>query len=446
MFKKIKDFLSSFFKKTGKAFSAFGIKIKNGFIKAGGGIKKAFISLGRAIKTAWSKSVVYIKEKVGIKRFILLVSVFVLCIAISVGIILHSVYSSETADKDGGEIIELSINYDGNLINIYSDKLNLFPYGNLAFSSDGANKKSMELKDGYLEMSEAFDLGREFTFQTWVKIKDTGIVNPIILGRASSGGDLHNGPVTIKFYNEYKTILCDMTFIDAKGEYVSHSFLADNFIDTETLVNIWHHVAVTFGEEGYTLYFDSKPVKTVPLPENLVNFKAIASNKNPFFIGIGENGNMKAQIDETRFFSYSLSSDKIKEEYEKAHPARVHQVALKNDSNSATVNGEVNALDGKVLKDKTSNTYLVPLKSTIECIGGSFSTDEAEPERYNLSYKNKNISVWLMDTNAISGESHIKLDFYPQIFDEVVYVPVEMFSKVFNLDVNTNEENIVINY
>ena len=418
-------------------------KFKNFLAVFGGKAKKIFSKLGSDIKKASLKAWSYIK-KLDLKILITLGAMLIIIIVLIIMLALHKSPAAETSGENS--VIEFSTNYEGNLINVYSDEINLFPYGSLAFSNDGASKRSIELKDGYLEMSKPFGFGREFTFQTWIKVKDTSAVNPIIFGKASSDGDIHNGPLTVKFFNDYHTILCDMTFIDAKGEYISQSFATDNFIDTEALINIWHHVAVTFDKNGYTLYFDSKSVNNVPLPEGLTDFKEIADNGNPFFMGIGENGNIKALIDETRIYSYALSVEEIKAEYEQAHPVKTHRIVMKYDSDSATVNGEAKPLDGKVLKDKQDNSCLVPLKSVTEYIGGTFTADEKEKDKFDISYKNKNISLWLMDTNAVTDGNHTKLDFYPQEFDKIVYVPVIMFSKLFNLDVSFSDESIIIDF
>ena len=101
-------------------------------------LKEKTVNLSKKVREAFAKFFKYIKS-LDLKILITLGVMLILILGLLVTVIIYAVKSTPASKEV--EQLEFSANYEGNLINIYSDEYTLFPYGNLAYSNDGANRK-----------------------------------------------------------------------------------------------------------------------------------------------------------------------------------------------------------------------------------------------------------------------------------------------------------------
>lgn len=336
-----------------------------------------------------------------------------------------------------------SLSYDNELINDANTEYNPITYGDLAFTRNGMVNDALEFRNGHIELtgSENINLKDSFTFSTWIKVTDTTSIDPIIFCRESTVGDKVSGPLNIHFSDEYTFLRTDITFIDAKENYVSHSFPSEKLWSPETVTSMWHYLTVVFDKDQLSYYVDGALSSSEQLPASLVGYKTIANNSKIFSIGAGKFDDMYAILDETQFYSSALTQEEIAAIYEGAKKVYNNELILKPGSDEAIYNGKKEKLPVEITRDKETERLMVPLRFVTDRMGGTITWDESDGYgRADIVLGENQISIWLMDTNALSNHKYCKLDAYPQEINDTMCVPIRFIAEELGASVNWNEE------
>jgi len=336
-----------------------------------------------------------------------------------------------------------SLSYDNELINDANTEYNPITYGDLAFTLNGMVNDALEFRNGHIELtgSENINLKDSFTFSTWIKVTDTTSIDPIIFCRESTVGDKVSGPLNIHFSDEYTFLRTDITFIDAKGNYVSHSFPSEKLWSPETVTSMWHYLTVVFDKDQLSYYVDGVLSSSEQLPASLVGYKTVANNSKIFSIGAGKFDDMYAILDETQFYSSALAQEEIAAIYEGAKKVYNNELILKPGSDEAIYNGKKEKLPVEITRDKETERLMVPLRFVTDRMGGTITWDESDGYgRADIVLGENQISIWLMDTNALSNHKYCKLDAYPQEINDTMCVPIRFIAEELGASVNWNEE------
>ena len=344
---------------------------------------------------------------------------------------------------NGGEDLVLCLEYNGELENSAETDYMPLTYGNLAFTNNGMIEQALEFRNGRIDLtgSEKLHLDDEFTFATWIKVTDTSTVDPIIFCRESSDGSKVTGPFNIHFSDGYSFIRTDLTFVDFKGNYNSYSFPSEQLWSTETVTSMWHHIAVVFNKHVLSYYVDGSLSSSVRLPEGIKNYSSLANNGKIFSIGAGEFSDMSAILDETKFYTIAIEEQDIKSMYNSAKKEYKNTLILKPGSDEAIFNGKTEKMPTAITRDKETERLMVPLRFVTDRMGGSINWDgEDGYGRADIVLGDNQISIWLMDTNALSNHKYCKLDAYPQEINDTMCVPIRFVAEELGASVNWNEE------
>ncbi|MBO5454823.1 MAG: hypothetical protein J6A69_12800 [Clostridia bacterium] len=337
----------------------------------------------------------------------------------------------------------LSLEYNGELTNSAGNDYHPVTYGDLAFTNNGMIDKALEFRNGRIDItgSEGLKLGKAFTFATWIKVTDTLSVDPILFCREASNGDKVTGPLNIHFSDGYTFLRTDITFVDKKGNYSSYSFASDKLWSAETVTSMWHHIAVVFDGDVLSYYVDSHLSGSERLPEGLKGYDTIANNSKIFSIGAGQFDDMYAILDETRFYMSAVSPEEIASLYNAAKKEYKNTLVLKPGSDEAIYNGKKEKLPVAITRDKETERLMVPLRYVTDRMGGTINWDGSDGYgRADIILGENQISIWLMDTNALSNHKYCKLDAYPQEINDTMCVPIRFVAEELGASVNWNEE------
>ncbi len=346
-------------------------------------------------------------------------------------------------NRNTGEDLVFSFEYNGELENSAYSEYKPVTYGSLAFTNNGMIEKALEFRNGRIDItgSEELKLKDEFTFATWIKVTDTSSVDPIIICRESSEGSKVTGPFNIHFSDGYSFIRTDLTFVDSKGNYNSYSFPSESLWSAETVTSMWHHIAVVFSKDMLSYYVDGNLTGSQRLPEGIKDYSNIANNGKIFSIGAGEYSDMSAILDETKFFTVAIEEQEIKALYNAAKKEYKHTLVLKPGSDEAVFNGKTEKMPVAITRDKETERLMVPLRFVTDKMGGSITWDGDDGYgRADIVLGENQISIWLMDTNALSNHKYCKLDAYPQEINDTMCVPIRFVAEELGASVNWNEE------
>lgn len=327
----------------------------------------------------------------------------------------------------------------------YIPNNSLISYGTMAFESVGATGKALDLKtEGYLRFrnSQNIEFKDSFTFATWVNFHEMTCGYPMFLSRTASNGDLFNGPLAFAITDDYKQFKLDLTFQMADGEYVSHSFYSDPFIDPWDMMDKWHHIAVTFDKTVATFYFDGVIVSTAELPEELNSYISIANNRQPLNIGLGFGTNITAILDEIHFCTRALPYEEVAALRYVVVPAELTKIIVTEGYNTVWVNDYCHYAPDIIRKDSTSGELMIPAKAVMQHMGATFNWDGNDRMgRLDIHYKGKTISAWIMDVYANeNGNRLLELPCAPANYSDSIFIPASLLSEGFGIDTEWNEE------
>ena len=330
--------------------------------------------------------------------------------------------------------------FEGGIVNTLNNEISLLEYGNLAIENKSIIGKGVMLNDGHLTLyeSDKTQLRDEFTFSTWFNIVDTTPIDPMLLSRASTAGDIVEGPLSIHFSDNYTYFRTDLTFKLANSEYGSYSFCSKEFFNQDTIKNEWHNLTVVFDKNILYYYYDGVLSSAEILPVELLEYVAIANNKRQFEIGRGGWGNMLGLVDEVYFYDYAVGKEEAISFYTKGMEKFKNKLVMKLESDVANVNGaEVPA--PALVEEK--ETVMVSADFIVEKMGGTLSFDgEDGYGRVDIVLGNDKVSLWVMDTNAIVNDKFSKLNVYPIKKDDIVFVPVRFIAESLGAMTSWNEE------
>lgn len=340
----------------------------------------------------------------------------------------------------------ISLHFDGNLINDGNNEADVKNFGTLGYKEKGVLNQAFTFTDGYLELltNDNLNLNKKFSVSLWVKGNDLdSCVDPILFGREPSSGEINEGPLCICFYDGYSFLKTDITFKYPGDEYKSYSFSSDKIFSKSQITNSWNNIVVVFDKDTISYYLNGKILNQERLPVEFQDYEAIASNNKPFFIGRAPIGNYNGYIDEFKLYDTAISEKDIKLIYEEGIQQYTNKLVFTVGSEKFTVNGSEFKLTAKPSFNTDAECAMIPAKDIIEAMGGKFDFDKTDSHgRIDIVYKEDNYSMWIMDTNASSNQTHIKLDAYPFIDgNNVVMIPVSFLSKQLSANVKLDAQN-----
>ena len=357
----------------------------------------------------------------------------------------------EQSPQAGSEWPVAGYSFGGNFDNWAGDQFDLMSFGNLAFTDKGILEKGIELSNGYMELqkSNVIKLKDGFTFSIWVKVTDPLAGRPMLFSRESSGGDIDNGPVSIRFSDDYRYLRTDLSFVMEDNSIESYSFASDFVFTPDSIYKNWHHIGVVFQKDTLTYYIDGILSSTEQLPEYLRDYKTIANTDKDFTIGRGAVHNLKAVVDEVRFYDAAILEEDMMNIYQEAQQQYQNQIVMKKGSKEIWVNGTMVESPIEVTEDPATGRLVVPIRLIVESMGGTVAWDgNDEMGRADITLNDTNISIWLYDTNAIVNNRYYKLDAYPTRINDVTCVPVRFIGEELGALVEWKEQTqeVILSY
>lgn len=334
----------------------------------------------------------------------------------------------------------VSLHFDGNLTNDGTAQSEVKNYGTLGYKEKGILNQAFTFTDGYLEFTypENLNFGKQFSVSMWFKGNDVdSCVDPILFGREPSSGEINEGPLCLCFYNGYTYLKTDVTFKYPDGEYKSYSFHSDKVFTKNDVINSWNNIVAVLDNDTFYFYLNGKILNQERLPVEYQNYEAIATNSKPFFIGRAPIGNYSGYIDEFKLYNTAISEKSVELIYREGIQQYTNVITLTVEDTKYTVNGSENKLTAAPVFGNDKECAMIPAKDLIEAMGGKYDFDKQDSHgRIDITYKDNKYSLWIMDTNAASNQTHIKLDTYPFINDDgKVMMPITFLSKQLSANV-----------
>lgn len=320
-------------------------------------------------------------------------------------------------------------NFENGIVNTLGNEVSLLEFGNLAIENKSILGKGVKLEDGYLSLygSEQTKLRDEFTFSMWFNVSDTTPVDPTLISRGVISGDAEQSPFSIRFSDEYTCFKTDVDFKLTSSEYGSYSFSSKKLFNKDSIKNEWHNVTVVFDKNILYYYFDGVLSSAEILPVELLEYATISNNNKCFEIGKGAFGNMNGMIDEICFYDYAVEKEEAIAFYTKGMSEYKNKLVVNLASNTAVINGVQQELPALV---KENETAMISADFIVEKMGGKITFDEKDGYgRADITRGNDKISVWIMDTNAVTNGKLSKLNVYPVKKDEIILVPLRFVAE-----------------
>ncbi len=340
---------------------------------------------------------------------------------------------------------QVTLHFDSNLDNSGNAETNIKNYGALGYKEDGILNQSLSFTDGYLEFdnSKALAFENQFTVSMWIKGNDVdACVDPILFGKASSSGELTEGPLSICFYNGYTFLKTDITFKYPDGSYKSYSFKSEDAFSKTDIANSWNNIVVVLDDDSVCYYLNGKLLNQERLPVEYQGYETVATNDKPYFIGRAPIGNYNGYIDEFKFYTYAVTEAEAELIYKEGMQQHENLITLTVDSDEYQINDLTKKMKTALKYEEESECALISAKDIIPAIGGEFSFDKEDLHgRIDITYNGNNYSMWILDTNASHNKTHIKLDTHPSITDDgVVMIPITFISKQLSKSVRFNPD------
>ena len=224
------------------------------------------------------------------------------------------------------------------------------------------------------------------------------------------------------------------------GSVKTHTFENRNVFKPQRLMHRWHHVAVVFDKTYLCFYIDGELSSTVVLPDELIQYKAIANTDRYFSVGRCIGTNMNAYLDEMYFYTYALDYDKMTALYSSAKPQTQKEILLTSDLDTMRIGAETYTLPAKAFYDEKTAEFMVPAKAILAQIGATFSWDENDRMgRADIKLGTSALSLWAYDTHALLNQNYYKLKTHPIIKDDIFFIPASVLADAFGADVEFKE-------
>lgn len=338
---------------------------------------------------------------------------------------------------------DLYYSFENGFENSFAPDTELISYGNMAFTDHAPSGKGLDLQNGFLNVngSDKFRIKDSFTFSCWLKFKSLDAKTPMIFSRASKYGDPYNGPFSISFSEDFKKLSCHLAFEMPNGAEQSVTITSGEVFNPARLTRRWHHVAVAFNKNFLCFYIDGKLSSTHVIPKELASYKSIANTDRYFSFGRCLNTNMNAYLDEIHFYTEYMDYDKMIAIYSQGKPQTDTEIILTLNEPSARINGKEFTLSAPVISDEQNEDYLVPAKSVLPHIGGTLAWDNTDGlGRADIKVGQTSVSLWAYDTHAVINGNYYKFKTHPRLTeDNVLLIPVSLFSDTFGADVEFKE-------
>lgn len=310
----------------------------------------------------------------------------------------------------------------------------LISYGDMAFIENGASGRALNMQGGTLSVknSDRISLKNKFSYCAWIKFNDLTSIEPALI---KSGQDFY-----IAFDADFKALNTKISFKDSNNKTKEHIFKSGYLISSGRLKNGWHHVGVVFNEDYLAFYLDGELKTFENLPKELKNYKSILLSGSPFTLGVGENGNINAMVDEIHFKNFAMTAEEMKELYLNGRQDNGAEIIFTLNHNIATKNGVQVALPTNVISDEKSGEILVPAKAVVEFLDGEISWDGNDGfGRADIKIGNDLLSLWVYDTHALLNNNYFKLKTHPVTPDEMLAIPASVLSDAFGAEVVFSE-------